>query len=125
MVWYDDDALWGMLRSINNTLDSEHNQAWLYIYRLFANEAFWFAMGILRVVQVAPSAFLASVASSTNLVHVIFSAYHQSLPVPSIDVALAQQSENHMFDPPQGSASCKQKGWDDFITAASCSVLLV
>ena len=43
------------------------------------------------------------------LVRVISPAYHQSLPVPSVDVALAQWSKNHTLDPPQVSTSCKQK----------------
>ena len=57
-------------------------------------------------------------------VRVISPAYHQSLPATSVDVALAQWSENHTLDPPQGSTSFKQKAWDDLSTAASASSLL-
>ena len=91
-----DDALPEILASVTNTLLTEDNQAWLRA----SLPVKLGGLGIRRAIQVAPSAYLPSVASSTDLVAVISPAYHQSLPAPSINVVLAQWSENHTLDPP-------------------------
>ena len=83
-------------------------------------------LGIRRAVQIVLSAYLGSVTSSTDLMCVISPAY-----IPSIFTCMSPllmllwpSGQRTMLDPPQGSTSCKQKVWDDLLTAASVSSLL-
>ena len=45
-------------------------------------------LGVHHALQVAPSAYLSSLASTADLVSAILPTSHQSLPVPSSDIAL-------------------------------------
>ena len=62
--------------------------------------------------QLAPSAFLASVAASLSLIKTIVPAHLQSLPVPHKDLALTMWSQGHENPPPSGTAARVQKSWD-------------
>ena len=69
-------------------------------------------LGISSVVQLAPSAFLASAAASYDLVlHIIPPHLHGS-PLPNLEDAKAMWSEGHDCDPPEGVAQYRQKVWD-------------
>ena len=63
-------------------------------------------------VQLAPSAFLASAAASSDLIHHIIPPHLQSSPIPNLDDARAQWSQGHNLSPPEGSAQWHQKAWD-------------
>ena len=77
-----------------------------------------------RAVQVAPSAYLASVAATEELVSLISPADLRALPARSVDVAMSQWSQENTLTPPQGLAAFRQKNWDGISTAASVSALL-
>ena len=74
--------------------------------------------------QLAPSAFLASAAASSNLVSQILPACLQSLPTPYLDVALSRWSQGHDIPPPSGSTACIQKSWDATIVSIAVESLL-
>jgi len=57
----------------------------------------------------ATSAYLSSSAATADLVHTILPATHQSLPVPSRDVALEIRSEGHSEVPLSGAVAEKEK----------------
>ena len=86
-------------------------------------------LGFRSAVQLAPSAFLASAAASSNLVSQILPARLQSLPAPYLDVALSRWSHGHDISPPSGSTqkawddtiACIQKAWDDTIVSTAAS----
>ena len=78
-----DNTLREILGSVTNTLlvNACDHQAWLQASLPVKCEG----LGIRRASQVAPSAYLASVAASTELVCAISTASHRSLPTPFID----------------------------------------
>ena len=98
------DTLQEILGSVTNTLLAEDDQAWLQA-RLPVKLG---GLGIHRATQIAPSAYLASVATSADLVCAISSTSHHSLPNPFIDVVLAQGSKDHILIPSQDAAACQQ-----------------
>ena len=69
-------------------------------------------LGIRSAVQLAPSAFLASAAASSELIQNILPARLQSQPIPSYDSALCIWSQDLDHPPPSGPAACIQKNWD-------------
>ena len=81
-------------------------------------------LGFQSTVQLAPFAFLASAAASSNLVSKILTACLQSLPVPYLDVALSRWSHVHDISPPCGSTAYIQKAWDDTIVSTAAKSLL-
>ena len=58
-------------------------------------------LGVRHVVQVAPSAYLASVAATKELASLISPASLHALPSPSVDVAMSQWSKENTLTPPQ------------------------
>ena len=54
-------------------------------------------LGIRSMVQLVPSAFLASAAATSNLVHCIILSHLQGSPVPNIDDAKVLWSEGHAW----------------------------
>ena len=50
--------------------------------------------------------------ATADLVHTILPATHQSLPVPSCDVALETWSESHSEEPLSGADAVKERNWD-------------
>ena len=115
-----DTTLREILGSVTNTLLVNDHQAWLQA----SLPVKCGGLGIRRASQVAPSAYLASVAASTDLVCAISTASHRSLPTPFIDDAQALWSEFCSLDPPRGSAACQERVWDGLLVVTSASSLL-
>ena len=76
-----------------------------------------------RALQVAPSAYLSSLAITADLVSAILPTSHQSLPVPSSDIALTMWSQGHSTSVSTSSEAFKEKNWDGIITANTASSL--
>ena len=62
--------------------------------------------------QLAPSAFLASAAGSSDRVHQILPPHFQDMPNPFIDSALTASHVGHDKPPPSSIVVHKQKAWD-------------
>ena len=69
-------------------------------------------IGVRRVVQLAPSAFLASAAGCFELVAQILPPQMQGVLNPLRDAALTAWQHGHDKVPPSGAASHRQKAWD-------------
>lgn len=115
-----DQTLKSIVSGITNVHFAEGDQTWLQA-SLPVNCG---GLGIRSAVQLAPSAYLASAAASSDLIHQILPPRLQSLPVPNLDDALAIWSEGHGHDPPSGSAASKQKNWDAYKVSSSVDSLL-
>ena len=72
----------------------------------------------------APSAFLASTAASTDLVHHIVPPHLCDAPLPNHDEDEALWSKDHSFPPPEGEAQVHQKSWDSITVASVADNLL-
>ena len=81
-------------------------------------------LGIRRAVQLAPSAFLASAAGSSDLIRQILPPYLHGTPLPNLDDAMVQWSQGHDQSPPTGPASHRQKNWDTVKVSSTADVLL-
>ena len=81
-------------------------------------------LGIRSAVQLAPSAFLASAAASSDLVHHIVPLRLQGSPLPNVDDASVLWSKDHNRAPPEGVAQHQQKAWDIPKTSALAESLL-
>ena len=81
-------------------------------------------LGIRNAVQLAPSAFLASAAASSDLVHHIIPPTLQGSPIPHVDVANTQWSDGVSTAPPEGETRCSQKVWDTIKATAMADHLL-
>ena len=69
-------------------------------------------LGVWSAVQLAPSAFLASAAASSDLVCHIVPPTLQSSPIPFVEKADRQWSVGDSVLLPEGTARCRQKVWD-------------
>ena len=69
-------------------------------------------LGIRSAVQLAPSAFLASAAASSILVHQILPPQFSDSVLPSFQEALALWTNSCNQSPPEGITSYHQKSWD-------------
>ena len=69
-------------------------------------------IGVRRVAELAPSAFLASAAGCSELVTQIIPPQMQCVLTPSRYVALTAWQHGHDEVPPSGAASHRQKAWD-------------
>ena len=69
-------------------------------------------LGIRSTVQFAPSAFLASAAASSDLVHQILPPHLQSAPLLYVPKATELWAQGHDHPPPDDEASRSQKNWD-------------
>ena len=79
-----DDELRSILSSITNTYLVESSSVWTQATLLVS----YGGLGIRSAVQLAPSAFLASAAGSSDLVHQILPSHFQDSPIPNYDDAL-------------------------------------
>ena len=68
--------------------------------------------GIRCAWQLAPSAYLVSGASSSELIQLILPIPDHSLPFPDLEAALSIWSHDHDHHPPSGKAYSIQKTWD-------------
>ena len=94
-----DDVLKSIVSSITNNRFGVDDPAWLQA----SLPVRFGGLGFRSAVQLAPSTFLASAATSSNLVSPILPARLQSLPAPYLDVALSCWSHGHDISPTSGS----------------------
>ena len=69
-------------------------------------------VGIRRTVQLAPSAFLASAAGCSELIHNILPPHLHNISDPHTEAALACWSGHHDHSPPTAPESHYQRVWD-------------
>ena len=69
-------------------------------------------LGIRSTVDVAPSAYLASIHSAAQLIEAILPESHQTIPTPHVDEAKARWSAGHESEAPEDTAACLQRAWD-------------
>ena len=81
-------------------------------------------IGIRRAVQLAPSAFLASAAGSSDLVYQILPPHLKDASNPVIESALTTWLHSHDEPPPSNPASHHQKAWDAPYIRATYDTLL-
>ena len=81
-------------------------------------------LGIRSAVQLAPSAFLASAAASSELAHMILPANMQPPQLCYVDEALAIWSQGCQELPPNGIAAHHQKLWDSLRLSSMADTLL-
>ena len=81
-------------------------------------------LGIRNVVQLAPSAFLASAAASSDLVQQIVPPALQGCPLINVEAAEAQWSVGLSNAPPEGADKCKQKSWGSIKASNTAEGLL-
>lgn len=114
------NTLWETLSIVTNTRLATEDPAWVQATLPVKLGG----LGIRSAVQIAPSAYLTSVAALAELVTATFTDSHCSLPAPSTNVALAIWSEKHSLEPPQGAAAFLDKGWDSLSATALADSLL-
>ena len=81
-------------------------------------------IGIRRAVQLAPSAFLASAAGSSDLVYQILPPHLKDASNPVVESALTTWLHSHDEPPPSNPASHHQKAWDAPCIRATYDTLL-
>ena len=81
-------------------------------------------LGIRSAVQLAPSAFLASAAASSALVHHIVPPVLHGSPIPNWEDAMDHWSEGHSEAPPERLVQHRQKIWDTIKISVSANLLL-
>ena len=81
-------------------------------------------IGIRRAVQLAPSAFLASAAGSSDLVYQIFPPHLKDASNPVVESTLTTWLHSHDEPPPSNTASHHQKAWDAPCIRATYDTLL-
>ena len=81
-------------------------------------------LGIPSAVQLAPSAFLASLHCSQDLVHKILPPRFLSTDLLHKDTAISVWSKGHCQSPPQDKTSYSQKAWDTPRVEAISAALL-
>ena len=81
-------------------------------------------LGIRRAVQLAPSAYLASTAASSDLVRRIVPPHLHDAPLSNQGEAEACWSKGHSLPPPEGEARLHQRSWDSIVVASVADSLL-
>ena len=85
----------------------------IFIYYIYSTLPVKYGgLGIRSAVQLAPSAFLASAAASSNLVHQILPDRLRGASYTSREEALAAWRQGSDLNPPSDPASHHQKNWD-------------
>jgi len=115
-----DSHLMSIVSTITNIHFGESDPAWLQATLPVKMGG----LGIRNAVQLAPSAFLASAAATSDLVHQIVPTVLQGSPIPNVEDAMAQWSDGLSDAPPEGVARYRQKVWDTIKTSASAEHLL-
>ena len=80
--------------------------------------------GIRCAAQIAPCAYLASTAASTDLVQHIVPPHLRDIPVPYRDEAETLWSKGHDHPPPVGTTQRHQKTWDNIKATSIADSLL-
>ena len=115
-----DNLLKSIVSGITNILFGEDCPTWLQATLPVKMGG----LGIRSAVQLAPSAFLASAAASSALVHHIIPPALQGSPISNREDAMDHWSEGHSEAPPEGLAQHRQKNWDTIKTTVSANLLL-
>ena len=103
-----DDCLRGILGSVTNVHLGPSSSAWSQATLPVKLGG----LGVRSAVEVAPSAFLASAFSSSELVNAILPPSLKSFSSPLVIEAQSHWSAGHDHQAPEGAAACKQKAWD-------------
>ena len=74
--------------------------------------------------QLSLSAFLASAAGSSDLVHHILPSHLKNAPLSNVSDAVALWSQGHDHFPPVDPATHHQKAWDNHKVSAMVNTLL-
>jgi len=115
-----DESLKSIVSSITNINFADGDPAWLQASLPVGVGG----LGLRSAVQLAPSAFLASAAASSDLIKCILPTSLRSLPIPHVEDAMSAWSEGHDNPPPSGNLSFIQKSWDACKVATSVDSLL-
>ena len=115
-----DDCLREILGTVTNNLLERDSQAWAQATLPVKLGG----LGIRSAVSVAPSAFLASVHSTSELVSEILPPTYASQPAPFVEEAVSVWSVGHECLPPEDVAATSQKLWDFPRTASLAQRLL-
>ena len=115
-----DDRLRSIVSTITNIHFAPNDPAWTQA----SLPVKFGGLGIRSAVQLAPSAFLASAAGSSDLAHHILPSHLQNVPLPNVADAAALWSQDHDHPPPVGTASHCQKTWDAHKVSATADSLL-
>lgn len=81
-------------------------------------------LGIRSFARLAPSAFLASAAGSSQIAKLILPSPLRETPIHHQSVVLDHWRAGHNADPPTGPTISRQKAWDKPLVEASLSALL-
>ena len=113
-----DDALRSILSDVLN-VDLSNEQAWLQA-SLHVRAG---GLGVRRAAQLAPSAYLASAAGCSTLVHQILPSFCNSTD-PNLDSAISSWNQGVSVPPPSSPNSTRQRAWDEPHVNATHSMLL-
>ena len=92
-----------ILGSVTNTNLEAGSSAWLQA----TLPVKFRGLGVCSAVEVAPSAFLASFHSSSELANAILPPPFRSVPAPLVVEVQSRWSAGHDHQPPKGAAACK------------------
>lgn len=122
-----DSSLRSILSSVTNTPLLQNDRAWTQASLPVKSGG----LGVRGAVDLAPSAYLASISASAALVSAILDSSPPQAPptlslpsAPFADVALAEWSRGHDITPPDGSVSAKEKVWDTLRSTSVARKLL-
>ena len=102
-----DDALRSILSDVLN-VDLSNEQAWLQASLPVRADG----LGVRRAAQLAPSAYLASTAGCSTLVHQILPSSCNSTD-PNLDSAISSWNQGLFVPPPSSPNSTRQRAWDE------------
>ena len=115
-----DDLVRSILSSIVNIIFQENDLIWMQATLPVKCGG----LGIRSAVQLAPSAFLASAAGTSDLIRQILPPRFTGIPYSETEEALSCWSQGHSEDPPSSDAAHQQKAWDTPRVHAQVDALL-
>ena len=115
-----DELLKSTVSSIANIRFNENDPAWTQATLPVRCGG----LGIRSAVQLAPSAFLASAAACSDMIHNIIPSHLQGTPVPNVSDAKALWTHGHDMPPPEANAQQVQRSWDSIKVTLTAERLL-
>ena len=115
-----DDKLRSIVSSITNSHLTSEDHAWTQA----TLPVKYGGLGIRSAVQLAPSAFLASAAGSSDLAHQLLPSDLQGTPLLHVAEGVALWSRLHSQPPPADTLSHHKKSWDTPVVMATLDTLL-
>ena len=115
-----DDKLRSIVSSITNSHLTYEDHAWTQA----TLPVKYGGLGIRSAVQLAPSAFPASAAGSSDLAHQLLPSGLQCTPLLHVAEGVALWSQLHSQPPPVDTLSHHQKSWDTPVVMATFDTLL-